>query len=167
MPSSPRRIYVDANVFIAYLNNEAGRAEIIEALFAAAEAGEVLLLTSMISLTEVAYVSASTEPTDADADHRIDNLLRNRRIVTIVECTEEIALDARQYARPAPGRTHRLRAVRCHTPVLREGRHTLTICIRTIMTSIRSRKRWTSRSVNHHWATRAWTCRLRAPRFPH
>ena len=109
MPSSPRRIYVDANVFIAYLNNEAGRAEIIEALFAAAEAGEVLLLTSMISLTEVAYVSASGELTDADADDRIDNLLRNRRIVTIVECTEEIALDARQYARPAPGRTRPLK----------------------------------------------------------
>ena len=55
MPASTRRIYVDANVLLAYLGNETGRAEIVEALLDEARRSEIEIITSVLSIAEVAF----------------------------------------------------------------------------------------------------------------
>ena len=58
MTNSPRRAYLDANVFIAYLANESGRAPVVGSLLEDAERGSIELLTSVLSVTEVAFVAS-------------------------------------------------------------------------------------------------------------
>ena len=48
MPASTRRIYVDANVLLAYLGNETGRAEIVQALLDEARRSEIEIITSVL-----------------------------------------------------------------------------------------------------------------------
>ena len=109
MMSNPPLSYLDACAVLAYLNNQPGRAEHLEALFEEAERGNVRLVTSTITLAEVAYVQETHPAADVDADTLIDNLLLDRRIITFVECTEDIARRARRYVRPAAGRAKRLK----------------------------------------------------------
>ena len=68
MTNSPRRAYLDANVFIAYLANEAGRASVVASLLEDAERGRIELLTSVLSVTEVAFVASEHASGDPDAD---------------------------------------------------------------------------------------------------
>jgi hypothetical protein len=53
MPANPRRIYFDANVFLAYVGNEAGRADTVQALLDEARRGEIEIVTSVLSVAEV------------------------------------------------------------------------------------------------------------------
>ena len=55
MPASTRRIYVDANVLLAYLGNETGHAEIVQALLDEARRSEIEIITSVLSIAEVAF----------------------------------------------------------------------------------------------------------------
>ncbi len=109
MMSDPPLSYLEASAVLAYLNNEPGRAEHLEGLFEEAERGNVRLVTSTITLAEVAYVKEANAASGVDADTRIDDLLFDRRIITFVECTEDIARGARRYVRPAAGQTQRLK----------------------------------------------------------
>lgn len=109
MMSNPPLSYLDACAFLAYLNNEPGRAEHLEALFEEAERGNVRLITSTITLAEVAFLKETGTTSDVDADVRIDDLLLDRRIITFVECTEDIARGARRYVRPAADQTQGLK----------------------------------------------------------
>ena len=68
MTNSPRRVYLDANVFIAYLANEAGRAQIVASLLEDAESSRIGLLTSVLSVTEAAFVSSDNASDDSGAD---------------------------------------------------------------------------------------------------
>ena len=109
MTSSPPLSYLDASAVLAYLNDEPGRADNLAALFEEAERGDVRLVTSTITLAEVAYVRETDETSDSDVDARIDALLANRRIITLIECTENIARGARRYVRPATDQAQRLK----------------------------------------------------------
>jgi len=60
MPSVPR-FYWDANIFLSYINNEAARAPNIEALLGRAERGEIEILTSTITIAEVAFAAAEQQ----------------------------------------------------------------------------------------------------------
>ena len=99
--SNPPVSYLDASAVLAFLNNEAGRAEDLTALFEEAERGNVRLVTSTITLSEVAYIKASDATSDSEMDARIDDLLVERGIITLIECTEDIARGARRYVRPS------------------------------------------------------------------
>ena len=55
MPANPRRIYFDANVFLAYVGNEQGRADTVQALLDEARRDEIEIVTSVLSIAEVAY----------------------------------------------------------------------------------------------------------------
>lgn len=109
MMSNPPLSYLDACAILAYLNDEPGRADNLAALFEEAERGDIRLVTSTITLAEVAYVKETDIAPEVDADTRIDNLLLDRRIITFVECTEDIARGARQYVRPAGDQAQRLK----------------------------------------------------------
>lgn len=55
MPAEQERVYLDANVFLAYVSGEDGRANTVEALLVAARKGELVVLTSTVSVVEVAF----------------------------------------------------------------------------------------------------------------
>ena len=55
MPASARRIYFDANVFLAYVGNEEGRADVVQALLDEGRCGQIEIVTSVLSIAEVAY----------------------------------------------------------------------------------------------------------------
>ena len=67
------------------------------------------LVTSTITLAEVAFLKETGTTSDTDVDTLIDSLLLDRRIITLVECTEDIARGARRYVRPAAGQAQRLK----------------------------------------------------------
>ncbi|MGO8699750.1 MAG: type II toxin-antitoxin system VapC family toxin [Limisphaerales bacterium] len=48
-----RTYYWDSSVFCAYFNDEAGRADVVEELLGAAQAEEILIITSSFALVEV------------------------------------------------------------------------------------------------------------------
>ena len=50
-----RRIYFDANVFLAFVSDEPDRAATVEELLRQAKAKSVAVLTSTVSIAEVAY----------------------------------------------------------------------------------------------------------------
>lgn len=54
MPEVPR-VYWDANVFLSYVNEYADRVQEIEALLEEGKRGEIELLTSTVSVVEVAF----------------------------------------------------------------------------------------------------------------
>ena len=55
MPASPHRVYFDANVFLAYVSNEDGRAAVVRSLLAEAQRAQIEIVTSVLSIAEVAY----------------------------------------------------------------------------------------------------------------
>ena len=58
MRTRQQRVYLDANVLIAYLANEADRADVVQAVLNDAQEEKIELLTSVMSIAEVAYISA-------------------------------------------------------------------------------------------------------------
>ncbi len=54
MPADPRRLYFDANVFLAYVGNEEGRADPVQAFLDEARRTESVIVTSVLSIAEVA-----------------------------------------------------------------------------------------------------------------
>lgn len=105
------RVYWDAACFLSYLNDEEGRVPILEALLEQAEEGEFAIVTSILSLTEVAYTSserkgAALSETDEEA---IDALLANRTAVLLIEFNEGVARRARRLMRDAVARGWSLR----------------------------------------------------------
>ena len=109
MMANPPISYLDACAVLAYLNDEPGRADNLAALFEEAERGDIRLVTSTITLAEVAHFEGSDDMSDSDVDARIDALLADRRIITFVECTEDVARGARKYVRPTTGQAQRLK----------------------------------------------------------
>jgi predicted nucleic acid-binding protein len=64
--SSPLRLYWDACIFLSYLNGEPGRAPAIEAVLDSASKGDVEIVTSTISITEVAFGAAEQQGQSLD-----------------------------------------------------------------------------------------------------
>jgi predicted nucleic acid-binding protein len=57
MPANPRRIYFDANVFLAYISSEEGRAGTVQSVIEEARRGEIEIITSILSIAEVAFAA--------------------------------------------------------------------------------------------------------------
>ncbi len=101
MPSNPPRIYFDACVFLAYVSGEADRAPTIELLFEKSEAGEIDIVTSTTSITEVTYVlgEQEAEKLDPDIESKLDNLFGDVKTVVLAEFSSLVARDARTLIR--------------------------------------------------------------------
>lgn len=71
MTSERKVVCLDACIFIDWLKNEPGRADLIAALFEDAEAEKVQLITSTMAILETVYVP---DKTPEEARQAIDDL---------------------------------------------------------------------------------------------
>ncbi len=101
MPGRSRRIYFDANVFLAFVSDEPGRAAVVEEQLRQSQAGSVAVLTSTVSIAEVAYGAEekSQQSLDVDIEARIDGLWAPGGPVTLVEASRLVLVTARSLIR--------------------------------------------------------------------
>ena len=111
MPS--RRVYWDACCFLSYLEGDEDRLPILTALFESAQRGEIRIMTSVVSLTEVAYRSSEKDAhqLDNNVEEQIDALFADPA-VTLIEYHEGIARRARQLIREAKFSVNEERALK-------------------------------------------------------
>jgi len=91
----PKRVCWDSNCFIAYISGESERAGVCGAILQAAEAGEVELYTSYMSLVETVKVPATG---DDEAEQRIQSFFE-RPHIRKVQLEWFIAKEARRLQR--------------------------------------------------------------------
>lgn len=104
MPDEPRRIYRDSCVFLHYIEGTAAWMPILDSLLEeASESKELVIFTSSVSITEVAFAQAEKEgkALDAEIEDAIDALWNDRTVVKLVEFSETIAREARKLLRRA------------------------------------------------------------------
>ena len=111
MPDSRQVTYWDANVFLAYVNDEAERMPTLAAILDMATRGEIQLHTSEVSRVEVAFGAAEQiqQALDPETERLIDNLWNNQAVVVRVEYHAEIGNRARTLMREAIARGWRLK----------------------------------------------------------
>jgi predicted nucleic acid-binding protein len=112
MADKPPLIYWDANVFLSYVDGDQDRIPDIDEFFRKARAGEVEIVTSTLSIVEVAFGSEEKTGRALDAETRnaIDELWKPGGAVTLVEFFPLVALDARGLIRTAMTRGWSLKA---------------------------------------------------------
>ena len=103
MPTRGDTIYWDASVFLSYINGEPQRLPTIDALLEASREGEFTIVTSTLSITEVAFaeMEKTQEALDPDVERAIDALFADREVVALVEFHQLIATEARRLMRRA------------------------------------------------------------------
>lgn len=96
------RQYLDANVFLAYVLNE-GPAPIIEEVLREGRAGERKLITSTLTIAEVAFVAGESQggSLHPEALSVIDSLWDTGSPVAMFEATMSVMYRARDLARSA------------------------------------------------------------------
>jgi predicted nucleic acid-binding protein len=101
MPGNIPRSYWDSCVFLAWINNEPGRAGIVDSLLRSARAGDFEIITSVISVTEVAL--AAEEKRSGTLSQamliKIERLWEPPSPVKLVEVSRLIAAEARDLMR--------------------------------------------------------------------
>ncbi len=107
----PPRSYWDSCVFLAWLNAETGRASVVDALLRTAKAGELEIVTSVLSITEVAFVASEkqTGVLSPAALAAVDSLWEPPAAVKLVEFHRLIAADARDLIRQSTADGHGLK----------------------------------------------------------
>lgn len=102
MPIRATRVYCDANVFLAYVNGEDGRAATVQALLEESRRQVVEVVTSVLSIAEVAYgAHEGSEGLTEDGENAIDQLWLPASPVTLVDVSEGITRAARTVIRQA------------------------------------------------------------------
>ena len=93
-------VYCDSCLFLDYLNATPNGVEIVSPLVVLARSGDFEIVTSTISLAEVAYVGKELRegPDSAIADG-IDKMFRDETLLTLVEYDQEIGANARSLIR--------------------------------------------------------------------
>jgi predicted nucleic acid-binding protein len=101
-------LYWDACCFLSYINGIKDRIVVLEEILRRADDHDIVIVTSVISVVEVAFVleEQTKRKLSKKAEQRIDRLLGNKRAVMLVELHERIAKDARSLMRT--GLTHGL-----------------------------------------------------------
>ena len=103
MPSSSDAVYWDASVFLSYVNGETERLTMIDTLLDESRNGDFTIVTSTLSITEVAFaeMEKTQQALDPDVERAIDALFSDREVVTLIEFHEVIARGARRLMRRA------------------------------------------------------------------
>ena len=99
----PDRVYWDACVFLSYINGEQERLPMIDALLEESRSGEIEIITSTVSLAEVAFAEEerSNGALDPNIEVAIDDMFSDREVVKLVEFHELVAREARSRMRQA------------------------------------------------------------------
>lgn len=102
MPADARRIYFDANVFLAYVGNEEGRADTVQMLLDEARRGEIEIVTSVLSIAEVAYGAHERDQGLTEAgEEAIEQLWTPASPITLVDVSQAVTRNARTMIRKA------------------------------------------------------------------
>jgi predicted nucleic acid-binding protein len=101
MPEEQRRIYWDSCVFLEYIDRNSPHLNVLDVIVESAKRGDILLITSMIAITEVAIAPRvrSGKPLRADIAVQIDNLWIDDSMIRLIDFHELIARDARELVR--------------------------------------------------------------------
>ena len=99
----PDRVYWDACVFLSYINGEQERLPVIDALLEESRSGKIEIITSTVSLAEVAFAEEerSNGALDPKIELAIDKIFSDREVVKLVEFHELVASKARIRMRQA------------------------------------------------------------------
>ncbi len=107
MPASPPRIYLDANVILAYIGNEAGRADIVQTLLQEARRGEIAIATSVLSIAEVSFGAHERDHGLTEAgEAAIEELWTPASPIRLIDVTPALAGRTRTLIRRAMGDGH-------------------------------------------------------------
>ena len=92
MPDTPKIIYWDANCFLAYVNQETDRIDVLNDLLRLSESGEIELYASTVSQVEVAFSDSERRRgvLDPETESRIGNLWGEDNVVNSVVFNDEI-----------------------------------------------------------------------------
>ena len=100
MRARPIRVYLDANVFIAYVADEEGRAGVVQSVLEDAREEKIDLITSALSITEVAYISTGQACGDpVGSQDSLDQLWVPASPINVVDVSARVALEARAIIR--------------------------------------------------------------------
>ncbi len=103
MPSQRQRIYWDADVWLSYINGEADRLPMLDALLADSSSpkGNIEIYTSEISGVEVAFAKSEQDNKvlDPDVEKQIDELWADRDTPKAIEYHHAIGIQARAMIR--------------------------------------------------------------------
>jgi predicted nucleic acid-binding protein len=103
MPAKRPYIYWDTCVFISFVQNDPRRIETLDSIVDESRRKEILIVTSMISVTEVAFAQNERPPGSLDAEKLtlLDDMWADTDIIRLVEFHRVIANDARMMMRKA------------------------------------------------------------------
>lgn len=102
MPADPRRVYFDANVLLAYVGNEEGRADTVQTLLDEARRAEIEILTSVLSIAEVAYGAHERDHGLTEAgEEAIEHLWTPASPIMLVDVSQAVTRNARSMIRRA------------------------------------------------------------------
>ncbi len=101
MASKQRRLYWDACLFLYFINQESEHVSTINALISEAKNGRIQLVTSVISVAEVAFAALEGQhhSLNPDALTQIDQMWNDYPAVLIVELNPGLARAARDIKR--------------------------------------------------------------------
>ena len=102
MPDEPNGVYWDACVFLHYIEGTPEWMPILDSLLEeASETKRLVIYTSSVSITEVAFAKAEKDgqALDPSIEAEIEALWTDRSAVRLVEFSEIIARDARALLR--------------------------------------------------------------------
>jgi predicted nucleic acid-binding protein len=101
MATSGGLVYWDANVLSSYVQDLPGRADVAEELLDRARAREMTIITSVVSIAEVAFAAEEhqSRALSAQAEERIDELWTPASPIQLAEFFEAVAVDARTLIR--------------------------------------------------------------------
>lgn len=99
----PRNLYWDSCVFLSWINAVPERVPMLETIFDEARRKDVVIYTSTVSMTEVAYAATEKDARKLDdaVERAIDELFGDRDVIRVVEYHELIAREARRKIRQA------------------------------------------------------------------
>ena len=105
MTDQAKKLYWDADVFISLVEDRPGRAPVIQSLLADARSGMVEIVTSAITIAEVAYGTAARleGAPSPDVEQVIDGLWESGAPVKVVEVYPLLAVRARDIIRQSVG----------------------------------------------------------------
>ncbi len=91
---SAELIYWDSDTFLGWLQNEAGKAEVCEGTIKRAEAGEVLIVTSALTITEVLWLRGAPKVSRDKAE--ILRRFFRRSFIRVRNVTRSVAESAQE-----------------------------------------------------------------------